>query len=110
MQPTIYSKPDALPAPRPIVCGFEFRDVSFSYPGSTRLVLDRLNFTLHPGERVALIGENGEGKTTIVKLLTRLYDPTAARYFSMAWTFANTASKISIARSELSFRISCAMR
>ena len=35
-----------------------------------------LNFHLHPGERVALIGENGEGKTTIVKLITRLYDPT----------------------------------
>jgi ATP-binding cassette subfamily B protein len=76
MRPTIHSKPDALPAPRPIVRGFEFRNVSFSYPNSTRLVLDRLNFTLQPGERVALIGENGEGKTTIVKLLTRLYDPT----------------------------------
>ena len=35
-----------------------------------------MNFTLRPGERVALIGENGEGKTTIVKLVTRLYDPT----------------------------------
>ncbi len=45
-------------------------------PGSSRLVLDRLNFRLRPGERVALIGENGEGKTTIVKLITRLYDPT----------------------------------
>src|SRR5207245_3392497 len=41
-----------------------------------RLVIDRLNFHLHPGERVALIGENGQGKTTIVKLITRLYDPT----------------------------------
>ncbi len=79
MQPTIFSKPNALPAPRPIVCGFEFRNVSFTYPGTTRLVLDRLNFTLHPGERVALIGENGEGKTTIVKLLTRLYDPTGGQ-------------------------------
>src|SRR6202142_1229808 len=75
MQPTIQSKPNALPAPRPIVRAFEFRNVSFSYPGSTRKVLDGLNFHLHPGERVALIGENGEGKTTIVKLLTRLYDP-----------------------------------
>jgi ATP-binding cassette subfamily B protein len=76
MQPTIRSKPDALPAPRPIVRGFEFRNVSFRYPGSSRLVLDGLNFHLRPGERVALIGENGEGKTTIVKLITRLYDPT----------------------------------
>ena len=76
MQATIRSKPDALPAPRPIVRGFEFRNVSFRYPGSSRLVLNGLNFHLHPGERVALIGENGEGKTTIVKLITRLYDPT----------------------------------
>jgi len=76
MQPTIRSKPNALPAPRPIVRGFEFRNVSFSYPGSSRLILNRLNFHLHPAERVALIGENGQGKTTIVKLITRLYDPT----------------------------------
>jgi ATP-binding cassette subfamily B protein len=75
MRPTIRSKPNALPAPRPIRIGFEFRNVSFQYPGSSRLVLNRLNFKLRPGERVALIGENGEGKTTIVKLLTRLYDP-----------------------------------
>ena len=76
MQPTIRSKANALPAPRPIVQGFEFRDVSFRYPGSSRLILDRLNFHLGPGERVALVGENGQGKTTIVKLITRLYDPS----------------------------------
>jgi ATP-binding cassette subfamily B protein len=76
MKPTIQSKPGALPAPRPILRGFEFRNVSFHYPGNPRLVLDRLNFRLSPGERVALIGENGQGKTTIVKLITRLYDPT----------------------------------
>jgi ATP-binding cassette, subfamily B, bacterial len=76
MQPTIRSKPNALPAPRPIRLGFEFHDVSFRYPGASRLVLNRLNFRLHVGERVALIGENGEGKTTLVKLMTRLYDPT----------------------------------
>jgi ATP-binding cassette subfamily B protein len=75
MRPTIQSKPNALLAPRPIRSGFEFRDVSFRYPGSSRLVINKLNFRLRPGERVALIGENGEGKTTIVKLLTRLYDP-----------------------------------
>jgi ATP-binding cassette subfamily B protein len=75
MEATIRSKPLALPAPRPIIRGFEFRDVSFRYPGSSRLVLNRLNFHLRPGERVALIGENGQGKTTIVKLITRLYDP-----------------------------------
>src|SRR5437870_8014932 len=80
MQPTIRSKPNALPAPRPIVRGFEFRNVSFRYPGSVRMVIKNLDFHLHPGERVALIGENGEGKTTIVKLLTRLYDPTERQF------------------------------
>jgi ATP-binding cassette, subfamily B, bacterial len=76
MKPLVESKRDALPAPRPVTRGFEFRNVSFSYPGSGRTVLRHFNFTLTPGERVALIGENGEGKTTIVKLITRLYDPT----------------------------------
>ena len=76
MRPTIRSKANALPAPRPILRGFEFRNVSFAYPGSPRLILNGLNFHLRPGERVALIGENGQGKTTIVKLITRLYDPT----------------------------------
>jgi ATP-binding cassette subfamily B protein len=76
MQPTIRSKPAALPAPRPIMLGIEFRNVSFRYPGNSRLVLDRINFQLRREERLALIGENGQGKTTIVKLITRLYDPT----------------------------------
>lgn len=75
MRPAIRSKPNALQAPRPILRGFEFRNVSFRYPGNSRLVLNGLDFYLRAGERVALIGENGEGKTTLVKLMTRLYDP-----------------------------------
>jgi ATP-binding cassette subfamily B protein len=76
MKPRVESKPNGVRAPRPIVDGFEFRNVSFAYPGTTRRVLRDFNFTLRPGQRVALIGENGQGKTTIVKLITRLYDPT----------------------------------
>lgn len=76
MEPTVRTKPGALAIPRPIRRGIEFRNVSFAYPGTTRRVLKNFNFHLHPGERVALIGENGQGKTTIVKLITRLYDPT----------------------------------
>jgi ATP-binding cassette subfamily B protein len=76
MQPTIHSVPNAVPAPRPIRKGFEFRDVGFAYPGSDRLVVQNINFSLHPTEKVALIGENGAGKTTLVKLMARLYDPT----------------------------------
>jgi ATP-binding cassette subfamily B protein len=77
MEPTVWSKPNALPMPRPVRQGFEFRSVSFTYPGHTRLVLSDVSFHLRRGERLALVGENGQGKTTIVKLLTRLYDPTA---------------------------------
>ena len=79
MKPTVASKPNALPVPRPILEGFEFRNVSFTYPGHTRLVLSDVSFHLRRGERLALVGENGQGKTTIVKLLTRLYDPTAGQ-------------------------------
>jgi ATP-binding cassette subfamily B protein len=75
MQPTIRSQPNARPAPRPITRGFEFRNVSFRYPETSRMVLSGLNVSLCAGERVALVGENGEGKTTLVKLMTRLYDP-----------------------------------
>jgi ATP-binding cassette subfamily B protein len=76
MKPRVESKVGGIPAPRPVQRGFEFRNVSFAYPGSTRRILSNFNFTLRCGERVALIGENGQGKTTIVKLITRLYDPT----------------------------------
>ena len=59
--------------------GVVFEDVSFAYPGNRRLVLDRLNLAIGIGERIALVGANGQGKTTIVKLLARQYDPTAGR-------------------------------
>ena len=54
----------------------EFRNVSFLYPGTDRLVIEHLNLRISPGEAVALVGENGAGKTTIVKLLAGLYEPT----------------------------------
>jgi ATP-binding cassette subfamily B protein len=76
MEPSIRSKVGALPAPRPIQRGLEFRHVSFQYPGAERHALHDVSFTLHPGQRIALIGENGAGKTTITKLIARLYDPT----------------------------------
>ena len=76
MKPTVQSNPDGLRTPQPIQRGFEFRNVSFAYPGTDRRVLKNFNLTLSPGERIALIGENGQGKTTVVKLITRLYDPT----------------------------------
>ena len=76
VKPQVATKANAIPAPRAIQSGFEFRDVSFAYPNSGRRVLNNINFRLEPGQRIALVGENGQGKTTVVKLLTRLYDPT----------------------------------
>jgi ATP-binding cassette subfamily B protein len=68
--------PNALHVPKKIHEGFEFKNVSFQYPGSSRQVLKNVSFKLGTSERIAIVGENGQGKTTIVKLLTRLYEPT----------------------------------
>ena len=65
--------------PRPIREGFVFENVSFKYPGSEQWALRNLSFTLHAGEKLALVGENGAGKTTIVKLLAHLYEPDEGR-------------------------------
>ncbi|WP_084542426.1 ABC transporter ATP-binding protein [Calidithermus chliarophilus] len=57
----------------------EFQDVSFRYPLTEREVLKGVSFRLERGQSMALVGENGAGKTTVVKLLTRLYEPTSGR-------------------------------
>jgi ATP-binding cassette subfamily B protein len=79
MRPTIESPPNARPVPTKIQSGFVFEAVGFRYPDSERWAIRNVTFTLKPGERVALVGENGAGKTTITKLLARLYDPTEGR-------------------------------
>ncbi len=79
MEPKIRVAAEPLPAPRRIQEGFDFEDVSFVYPETCRCVIDRLNLHIDAGERIAIVGENGQGKTTLVKLMTRLYDPTAGR-------------------------------
>jgi len=76
MKSTVDPNPNGKRTPQTIQRGFEFRNVSFAYPGTERTVLKNFSLTLSPGERIALIGENGQGKTTVVKLITRLYDPT----------------------------------
>lgn len=55
----------------------EFRNVTFSYPGTDKKVLDGINITVEPGEHLSIVGLNGAGKTTFIKLLCRLYDPTS---------------------------------
>ena len=62
--------------PLEINTGFEFRNVSFSYPGATEQVLKKVNFKLNAGEKMAFVGQNGAGKTTLIKLMLRFYRPT----------------------------------
>ena len=57
----------------------EFVNVSFSYPGSEKKVLENINIKINGGESVVLVGLNGAGITTLIKLITRLYDPTEGK-------------------------------
>ena len=80
--------PDLIPkAAKPVSLGepapprIEFRNVTFRYPGSENYALNDVSFVIEPGESVALVGHNGAGKTTIVKLLCRFYDPLEGGIF-----------------------------
>ena len=79
MEPSIRSRSGAARVPSPLRTGFVFEDVGFQYPGSDRWAIRHVHLSISPGERIALVGENGAGKTTITKLLARLYDPTEGR-------------------------------
>ena len=57
----------------------EFCDVSFSYPGQSRFVLEHISIKISQNEKVAIVGENGAGKSTLVKLIMRLYKPTSGK-------------------------------
>jgi ATP-binding cassette subfamily B protein len=66
-----------LPFPRPLSRGILFKHVNFQYPTGQGLALEDVTLEIPPGRLIALVGENGSGKTTLIKLLCRLYDPTA---------------------------------
>ena len=80
-RPTVVAKPaaQAVPAPERIRHGIAFEHVSFTYPGTDEPVLTDVSLFLPAGTTVALVGENGAGKTSLVKLLCRFYDPTEGR-------------------------------
>ncbi|MCL2499373.1 MAG: ABC transporter ATP-binding protein/permease [Defluviitaleaceae bacterium] len=66
---------EALPVtPPPVFEKLEFKNVSFTYPGTEKVILNKLNLTIENGKHYAFVGVNGAGKTTITKLITRLYD------------------------------------
>ena len=79
IEPEIVSPENPRPFPMPIRDGFAFEDVGFRYPGAERWAVRHLSFDLRGGEVLALVGENGAGKTNLVKLLARLYDPDEGR-------------------------------
>ncbi len=74
-EPKIHAPENPAPVRRPFRQGIEFRNVSYQYPGREEKALADVSFTIEPGQTVALVGRNGAGKSTIVKLLGRLYDP-----------------------------------
>jgi len=77
--PDLPVPPHPRPMPERLTQGIAFEQVTFAYPGRPEPVLHDLSFSIVPQECVALVGHNGAGKTTIVKLLLRLYDPTEGR-------------------------------
>lgn len=76
--PDVFNRDDGEPlqAEPDAAYALELRNVSFRYTGATENTLENINLTLHPGEKLAVVGLNGAGKTTLVKLLCGLYDPT----------------------------------
>jgi len=75
LQKKINSPPQVVPIPKqprpPLI---EFKNVSFRYPNTSRYILRNFNLVINPGEKIAFVGENGAGKTTVIKLLLRFYD------------------------------------
>jgi ATP-binding cassette, subfamily B, bacterial len=80
-QPALRNSHSPRRMPDKILHGIEFKDVGFRYPGSTTDTLKNISFRIEPGESIALFGINGSGKSTITKLLDRLYDPTEGVIF-----------------------------
>ena len=77
LRPTVRDRLPTRAVSRPLRTGIELVDVRFRYPHADRFTLEGVSLHIRPGEHVALVGENGCGKTTLVKLLARLYDPTS---------------------------------
>jgi ATP-binding cassette subfamily B protein len=78
IEPRVQDPLTPLPVPA-LKDGIRFQDVDFRYPGNDRMILQGFNLALPAGKITAIVGENGEGKTTLIKLLCRFYDPEKGR-------------------------------
>ena len=76
-EPLIPAESGGIEVPDPIREGIEFEDVHFTYPGTDKPVLQGVSFRISPGESAAFVGSNGAGKTTVIKLLCRFYEPNS---------------------------------
>lgn len=76
-EPAIVDAPDAIAHPEPLKGKIEFKNVSFIYNDGTDKVLNNISFTVNPGETVAIMGETGCGKTSLIQMIPRFYEPTS---------------------------------
>lgn len=76
-EPGIVDAPDAIAHPEPLKGKIEFKNVSFIYDDGTDEVLKDISFTVNPGETVAIMGETGCGKTSLIQMIPRFYEPTS---------------------------------
>jgi ATP-binding cassette subfamily B protein len=79
LEPQVHEPVQPIPFPDRVQAGIRFEAVTFRYPESERLALDRLSVEIPAGQMVAFVGANGAGKSTLIKLLCRFYDPDGGR-------------------------------
>ena len=80
-EPSIVDRPDAVDRPGRLLGKVEFKDVSFQYNDSKFPVLHNISFTIEPGQTVAIMGETGCGKTTLIQLIPRFFEPTQGHVY-----------------------------
>ena len=80
-EPSIVDRPDAVDCPGRLLGKVEFKDVSFQYNDSKFPVLHNVSFTIEPGQTVAIMGETGCGKTTLIQLIPRFFEPTQGHVY-----------------------------